>query len=353
MRSIIAVALAAAMFFLVSAVVDAANQAELGTGNQVAITIAEKSPMVRSAFDFLTSRTRAIHDPSIRLATLDAITNPQTCIAHRVGLTAQQRAAIVQQVAAQGLLNPPDGEKIPGGLISGVFPSVLDDGGPCPHPPQRFTSAPGSSFGSHHSYPGGLAIHEAFNELTGREIAADYRAAYGHRDRSGLPIMHPDASRLTGTASDIELDEDVIIAAPIWHDWAKVIVYQWNADGTEFKELPLGGNGRTDNYGAPGDSRTGGHHILGLAETMARHLPPELIIAQASAHSAPTLGNEYKLVNWIRAGAIIARVDPIAAGYLRTDKAGRLRLPKFRGSRSLEMPAGDRPRVYFLGRGHR
>jgi hypothetical protein len=92
MRSIVAVALAAAVFFLVSPVVDAANQAELGAGNQAAITIAEKSPMVRSAFDFLTTRAQAIHDPSIRLATLDAITNPQTCIAHRVGLTVQTRA---------------------------------------------------------------------------------------------------------------------------------------------------------------------------------------------------------------------------------------------------------------------
>ena len=37
--------------------------------------------------------------------------------------------------------------------------------------------------------------------------------------------------------SDISIDQDLIIAPPIWHDWAKTIVFQWNADGTEFQEL--------------------------------------------------------------------------------------------------------------------
>ena len=60
---------------------------------------------------------------------------------------------------------------------------------------------------------------------------------------------------------------------------------------------------------------------------MARRLPPLFIITQAAAHSAPTLGNEYKVVNWLRAAAIIARVDPVASGYLVTDPAGNLRLP--------------------------
>ena len=32
-------------------------------------------------------------------------------------------------------------------------------------------------------------------------------------------------------------------------------------------------------------------------------------------------------MNWIRTGAIIARIDPVAAGYLSKDELGRLRLP--------------------------
>jgi hypothetical protein len=134
-----------------------------------------------------------------------------------------------------------------------------------------------------------------------------------------------------GTA-DIFIDEDLIIAAPLWHDWAKTIVFQWNADGTEFQELPIGGNGTTDDYGAPGNSKTGAHHILGLAEAMARSMPPEFVITQACAHSAPVLGAEYKVMNWIRAAAIIARVDPVARGYLRLDADKKLRLAAVRHS---------------------
>ncbi len=104
-------------------------------------------------------------------------------------------------------------------------------------------------------------------------------------------------------------------------------MFQWNADGTEFTEFNFGGNGLADNYGAAGDSRTGGHHILSLAETIARGLPPGFVIAQASAHSAPTLGNEFKVVNWLRAAAIIAQADPVARGLLVRDAAGNLRLP--------------------------
>lgn len=120
------------------------------------------------------------------------------------------------------------------------------------------------------------------------------------------------------------------MGAPLWHDWAKPMVFQWNADGTEFTEFNFGGNGSTDAWGAPGDSRTGGHHMLSIAESMKRGLSPEFVITQASAHSAPTSGNEYKVVNWLRAAAIIAQIDPVATGYLTVDSAHNLRLPALR-----------------------
>ena len=60
---------------------------------------------------------------------------------------------------------------------------------------------------------------------------------------------------------------------------------------------------------------------------MARNLPADFIVAQACAHSAPTLGNEYKVVNWLRAAAILAQVDPVARGYLARDGQNQLRLP--------------------------
>jgi hypothetical protein len=63
---------------------------------------------------------------------------------------------------------------------------------------------------------------------------------------------------------------------------------------------------------------------------MKRGLSPEFVITQASAHSAPTSGNEYKVVNWIRAAAIIAQLDPVAHGYLTLDSQNQLRLPALR-----------------------
>jgi hypothetical protein len=37
-----------------------------------------------------------------------------------------------------------------------------------------------------------------------------------------------------------------------------------------------------------------------------------------------------EVVNWLRAGAIIAQIDPVAAGYLYVDTVGNLRLPPLR-----------------------
>jgi hypothetical protein len=73
---------------------------------------------------------------------------------------------------------------------------------------------------------------------------------------------------------------------------------------------------------------------------MARGMPPELIVTMACAHNTPTGGAEYKVVNWLRAGAILAQVDPVAKGYLYTDTAGRLRLQQFRALGSIDLLQG-------------
>ena len=54
------------------------------------------------------------------------------------------------------------------------------------------------------------------------------------------------------------------------------------------------------------------------------------MIAQASAHSNPTLGNEFKVVAWIRAAGLLAQVDPVAGGYLVKDTQGVFHLPPLR-----------------------
>lgn len=264
---------------------------------------------------------RKINDPIIRRVTLDGLTNPRTCIAHRAGLTEQKKTQILKELLRQGLLKEDAGASLNGGLLAGIFPPVLEEATTCPQLPLPFTATPGSEFGGHHSYPGGLAVHEAFNDQNSISLAATYRAAYG-----GGQTTPPGF-----------IDQDLILAAPMWHDWAKMLVFQWTTDGAEFTEMTFGGNGSTDKFGAPGNSRTGAHHIISLAESMARGLPPALVITQACAHSAPTLGNEYKVVNWIRAAAILAQRDPITAGYLTRGSNEELRLPALRQLAGLDL----------------
>jgi hypothetical protein len=307
------------------------TQTASGAGNQKAIELSRRSPIIQSAYRFLIKQVEMVKDLKLRKETLDAITNRSTCIQHRVGLTEANENRILQRLVNAGLVDSKNDVTFPGGLRSGVFPPVINQGSRCPRLPQTFFSAPGSDFGGHHSYPGGLVVHEANNEVASRNLANQYRRLYGYRS-AGLPKMGPElSSELSRNGSaDIFIDQDIILAAPIWHDWAKSIVFQWNGDGSEFLELSFGGNGITDNNGASGNSMTGAHHILGIAEAMARDLSPVFVVTQASAHSAPSNGNEFKVVNWLRAAAIIAQIDPVQKGYLTIDINGHLRLPPVR-----------------------
>jgi len=313
-------ALCAVMLSGVSALAD--DQTQIGAGNARAQQIAAASPLIQSAVELLTSNARQIENAQLRAATLDSFLNPNTCIRHRAHVTDAVKTQILNALVGQNLVNPADAASINGGLKAGVFPPVRGDGSACPTLPLTFNATPGSNFGGHHSYPGGLAVHESFNDQSSINFADTYRGEYGSLGEHHLPV-----TRGTQREGDVRIDQDVVLAAPIWHDWAKMMVFQWNGDGTEFTELNFGGAGTNDNFGAPGDSRTGGHHILSVAESMARGLSPIFVITQTSAHSAPTLGNEFKVVNWLRAAAIVAQIDPVAKGYLVVDAKGQLRLP--------------------------
>ena len=313
----------AACGLIISLNAAAADQTQIGAGNARAEQIGGQSPLVQSAQLVLIENAKQIEDRKLRETTLDAFTNPRTCIAHRIQVTETIKDQIITQLEQAGLVNLADAASITGGVKAGVFPPILDEGSACPHLPLSFDATPGSNFGGHHSYPGGLAVHESFNDQSAINFADTYRGKYGQLGLARLPVTEATSSR----PEDGFINQDIILAAPIWHDWAKMMVFQWNADGTEFTELNFGGNGATDNAGAAGDSRTGGHHILSVAESMARGLSPAMVITQASAHSAPTLGNEFKVVNWLRAAAIVARIDPVAKGYLVQDAQGNFRLP--------------------------
>ena len=316
------------------------DQTQPGAGNANAVHLADSSPLVRSANQFLIGQARKIRQASVRNQTLDILTNTHSCAKHRVGLAADSaKDAVIAQLTAAGLVNPADATSFPGGLRTAIFPPVLDESSNCPQLPQPFRSAPGSAFAGHHSYPGGLPVHVSNNDVSDVHLAAQYQSVYGNTAAHGLPQVDQDADEDMSGRGDLAIDNDTILAAPIWHDWAKSIVFQWNADGSEFAEFNFGGAGSTDAWGAAGDSRTGAHHILSIAEAMSRGLPPLLVITQACAHSAPTSGNEYKVVNWLHAAAIIARIDAVAAGYLDTDSAGHLRLPALDALGSIDLTA--------------
>jgi hypothetical protein len=313
-----AIAMAASAF-----VAHAADQTVPGAGNARAIEIAAASPRVQEAHEFLLRQARTIKHRALREATLDLLQNRNFCVTSRAGVDAAKQAALLDALKAGGFVNPADDATFPGGLVTGVFPPVLDAMTACPHLPMSFDAAPGSSFSSHHGYPGGLTIHEANNLRAGLGLAEGYRHNYravGAEDDRGHAHDDEDPDWMK---SPFFIDQDVIVAAPIWHDWAKTVVFQWFADGTEFKELNIGG---TPANGAA----TGGHHIIGITESMKRGLPAAFVIAQASAHSNPTLGNEFKVVAWIRAAGLLAQVDPVAGGYLIKDVQGVYHLPALR-----------------------
>ena len=318
-----------------------AASAQIFPANERALAIASPSPLVKSSKAYIVARIEEIGDGAIRQATADAVGNPATCVAHRAGLDDGGKAKVLAELRSAGLVDPDDEAKFPGGLLAGIFPPVKDEGTACPHLPQAFDSAPGSVFGGHHSYPGGLAVHEALNLESDINLADLYRRHYGHSGASGMPeVLAPGAPSPLPAKADVAIDQDIILAAPMWHDWAKTIVFQWTDQGSELPELNFGGNGKTDIFGAAGTSKTGAHHILGIAETMSRGLPPILVIAQASAHEAPYGKNEALVANWLRAAAIIARIDPVAKGYLVKDEAGHDRLPPVkRLGREVMLPA--------------
>jgi hypothetical protein len=252
-------------------------------GNARATQIAAASPLVAQARADLRRWVMRIGDPALRRATAAAVLDPATCVRHRAGLDAAGQGAIVDRLIDARLVAAGDRAR----LVAGVFPPLPDNGGPCPHLPQSFLTAPGGDNAGHHRWPGGLVVHTVFNAHVALALAQGY-------------------DRQTGLATD----RDAVITAALWHDWAKTLVFQWQADGREFDELTLAG--------------TGAHHILGLAEAMARGLPPRQVAIQACAHGAQA----EKVVDWLRAAAIIARIDPEARGYLSRDAQGRPALPE-------------------------
>ncbi|MDR0578050.1 MAG: HD domain-containing protein [Candidatus Accumulibacter sp.] len=219
------------------------------------------SPLVQNAWRYLRGEIDSLKNDALRALTRSIYDNPAPSVAQR--LDAVSRQQVWQELTAKGYTQQSARDFLP----------------PAPEKGKSnmpFYAAPGSGYKSHHAYPGGLVTHVATNVRITNGIVETYEKVYGY-----------------------EVDRDVALAAQLLHDLHKPYVFQWNPDGSSRTEQPLAG--------------TGEHHILSAAELIHRKAPPELVIAQISAHqAASTDGDEKMLADWLEAAAIIAGVDPVA-----------------------------------------
>ena len=236
---------------------------------------AERSPMVMAAWAYLSEEIAAIKNAGLRRLVSDVYADSTP----RLGrFDSKQRQDVWRELSAAGYTSAPAGDFLP--------PRPQDMGRKYP-----FLSAPGSGYGSHHAYPGGLVTHVAANVRITRGIIDTYVQVYGY-----------------------EVNRDVAMAAQLLHDLHKPYVFQWQADSSSRAEQPLAG--------------TGEHHVFSLAELLVRKAPAELVVAQACAHTHPGgPADEAQVVHWLKAAAIIAGVEPVGYGLL--DRSGNtLPLPR-------------------------
>lgn len=245
----------------------AAPKVALSVDDIVSLTpveCARRSVVVQTAWEQLLASAGRLRDVAVRTAVLDILRNPDT------KLDLSREAEIVRTLHAEGLLDAKSGS---------VFPENGQEG----KAPQPTWSAPGSGYGSHHAYPGGLVVHVALNVLSAEKLLASYS------DNNVCDLSATDA-----------------VGGELLHDLHKPWVFQWLADNSSRKERTL--------------AATGEHHVLSVAESIRRGLPTSLVVAQACAHEHPgSSAGEAQVVGWLRAAAIIAGVDPVKAGLLAAD----------------------------------
>jgi hypothetical protein len=247
----------------------------LTRANAAAASLARGSNHAVATYSRVEALAKSIADAALRTAVLDLIRNPRALYAQRHA-TPAARTGVRDALARAGFVTAD-------APVHGIFPAGTEL--EATTSVQPFWAAPGSSDGSHHAYPGGLATHEAFNATMATAFAATYDSHYF----GGRPTV----------------SRDTAIAAALYHDVMKTVVFGWNDDGTLYPELTIAG--------------TGAHHILSAAEAIARAHDPRFVTTLLSAHAAPSLGDEAKVVAWCRAAAVVAGVDAVQYGLVKRD----------------------------------
>ena len=233
------------------------------------VEVAKSSELVQKAWDYLLGEINSLHDLALREKVFSFYQNtvPTFMEQHQGSANISK---VYKMLLQEHLVDPALTDE------AHLFPPLKD----LNINPQPFFSAPGSGYGSHHAYPGGLATHTAVNV----EITKSILTTYSH-------IM------------DYEYGYDMAVAGQLLHDLAKPWVFQWNKDGSCMKEYSIAG--------------TGAHHIFSIAEAIYRGMPADEVVAQACAHNHPgTPKDEELVVGWIKAASILACVDPIERGLL-------------------------------------
>ncbi len=234
-----------------------------------AVAAAQASPLVQKSFDDIVRLANTIENGTLRQAVVRLLNDPTPTFMQEYS-SAASRSRLYSALAAQNLI---DTSKIDETHILPPFNGAI----------QQFKTAPGSGYGSHHPYPGGLATHTSCNMHITDYICRTYEEVFYYA-----------------------VNKDIAIAAQALHDISKPFVFQWKADGSSLTEYPIAGQGA--------------HHALALAEVIYRGFPAEEVVAQACAHGAPTSKKEEAdVAGWLKAAAIIAGKDPVAYGLVGKD----------------------------------
>ncbi|HVO29142.1 MAG TPA: metal-dependent phosphohydrolase [bacterium] len=265
-----------ALALLLAAASSLPRAARAQDGLARAQALAKQSTDARDAMETLRFQAGKIQDPALKAAAKDLLENPAPTF-----MQAWPDAAAREKVRGalvEAKLLAPDVS------VDLLFPPLAN----ALKAPAPFDVAPAGDPQHHHGYPGGLAVHTAFNVQAALDLARNYRNRYG-----------------------VVLDPDLVIAAPLLHDCMKPWAFQWKRDGTITAQ--------------PKIADTGSHHIFAIAEAIHRGLSPTFVVALASAHDTPTGDTAPRVVGYLRAAAILAGVDPVEKGILvRDGEAWRL-----------------------------
>lgn len=221
-----------------------------------AALVADQLPMVKRAIHGVHLMASELKHPALRAAVEAQLASPWLT-PDTFALTHKSQAE--QLLRKEHLLADADSLVLPE-QTKATFDTA--PGGPCPT--------------GHHAYPGGLAVHSWTNALHARAMADVYEKVHG-----------------------VKLEDDLLIAAALWHDSLKVATLPWDANGTCPSQEPQ-------------VAGTALHHILGIANAISRHLPRALVWSIASAHAPPAGEWLPKVCAYLRAGAIVAVGNPDA-----------------------------------------